>query len=259
MKKNKLKIGIYGISGCAGCLLSFVFEKEFTKILELIDLKAFPLIKEDYYKGEFDYCFIEGTVVFDKDIIKINELRKRSRYIIALGACAHLGGVPTMKNFLDSHATMKLVYPSYNHLKPTIPTPISDHIKVDFYLPQCPPNKEEIIEFVKTIVNGRKFKNYDNPVCLECRKKANPCILEQGKICLGPITNGGCGALCPTNNTECYGCRGPNKDANIKAFLEMLNSRGYTSKEVHDKMKTFAGMQFRDLEEEEDNSTWLEK
>jgi sulfhydrogenase subunit delta len=256
MKKEKLKIGFFGISGCAGCLLSVLFEDCFKQIIELIDIKAFPLIKDDSYKNDFDYIFIEGTVCFDEDIIKLNELRKRTKYLVALGSCACTGGVPSIKNFLDQEKTMKLIYPVYNHLKSEPPTPIDFHVKVDYYIPQCPPNKDEIVEFVKCIATKRQFKPYREPVCFECRRKANPCILEKGEICLGPITNGGCNALCPSNKTECYGCRGPCPDANFKAYQDMLKSMGYTKENMHDKMKTFSGLQFK--EKEGDKSHWLE-
>ncbi len=260
-KKNNKKpvVGIFGISGCAGCLLSFLYEENFKEIAKLIDIKSFPLIKEDNYKGKFDYVFVEGTVCFDDDIIKLNELRKRSKNIVALGACSHVGGVPSIKNFLNQDESMRFVYPTYNHLKSEDPTPINMHIKVDYYLPQCPPNKEEISEFIKQISLGIKPKKipYENPVCFECRKKGNKCLLEKGEICLGPITNGGCDALCPSNGISCYGCRGPCKDANLKAFLELLKSMGYSKNQVEDKMNTFSGLQFR--EEEKKVSKWLEK
>jgi sulfhydrogenase subunit delta len=255
--KKKLKIGVYGISGCAGCLLSILFEDCFKQLLSLVDIKAFPLIKEDSYKGDFDYVFIEGTVCFDEDIVMLNELRKRAKYVVALGSCSCVGGVPSIKNFLDSEKTMRLVYPVYNHLKPEPPTPIDKHIKVDYYIPECPPNKQEIIEFVKIIATGREFKPFREPVCYECRRLGNPCMLDKGEICLGPITNGGCNAICPSNSVTCYGCRGPSKDANFKAFSDMLMKMGYTKKEMHDKMQTFSGLLFK--EAEGGSSDWLEK
>lgn len=257
MKKNKLKVGFFGISGCSGCLLSVLFEDCFKEIVNLIEIKSFPFIKENTYKGDFDIVFIEGTVCFDKDILLINELRKRSKKVVAFGSCACTGGVPSIKNFLDSEKTMKLVYPVYNHLKSEPPTPIDNHIKVDYYIPQCPPNKEEILEFIKFIITNREFVPYKDPVCFECRKKGNVCLLTKNEICLGPITNGGCDALCPTNKTSCYGCRGPCKDANIKAFLNILKEMGYTEKNMQDKMNTFAGLQFK--EKQENTSKWLEK
>ena len=255
--KNKLKIGVFGISGCAGCLLTFLYEECFREINKLVDIKSYPLIKENTYKGDFDYIFVEGTVCFDRDVKRIKELRKRTKYIVALGACSHVGGVPSMKNFLNKEKTMKFVYPTHNKLKSTPPEPIDRHIKVDYYLPQCPPSKTELLEFIKCISARREFKPYTDPVCLECRKKGNQCLLvDKNEICLGPITNGGCDAICPTNSVECYGCRGPCKDANMKAFINLLKEKGYTEKAIHTKMQTFAGLQF---EEKLKKSTWLEK
>ena len=251
-------VGVFGISGCAGCLLTILYEDAFKQMSNLLDLRSFPLVKEDRYKGDFDYVFIEGTVCSDEDIIKLNELRNRAKKIVALGACSTLGGVPSIKNFMDQDKTMRLIYPKTNKLKSSLPQPIDMHIKVDYYLPQCPPSKKEILDFVQCILTGREFKPYTNPVCLECRNLGNKCLLEEGKLCLGPITNGGCNALCPSNNTTCYGCRGPCKDANLKAFLEMIEQKGYTEKQLHDKMKTFAGLQFQQLEGEDKISTWLE-
>ena len=255
---NKPRVGIYGISGCAGCLLTVLYEDCFKELVNSVDLKAFPLIKEDKYDGDFDYCFIEGTVCFDKDIKLIKELRKKSKYIVALGSCSCLGCVPSMRNFRNNEKTMKFVYPKYNHLKEEDPTPIDKHIKVDYYIPQCPPNKDEILRFIESISKDIEFKSYIDPVCVECRKKGNLCLLTKGEICLGPVTTGGCNAICPSNNTECYGCRGPCKDANIPAFKDMLKEMGYTKKDMHDKMETFAGLQFQE-KEGEGKSTWLEK
>ncbi len=257
MKIKKPVVGFFGVSGCAGCLLSVLFQDCFKQLTSLLDIKSFPFIKEESYKGEFDYCFIEGTVCFDEDIVVLNELRKRSKKIVALGSCACTGGVPSIKNFLDSEKTMKLVYPTYNHLKAEPPTPISSHIKVDYYLPQCPPSKEEIVEFVKFIATGREFTPYRSPVCLECRKLGNKCLLTEGKMCLGPITNGGCNALCPSNKTTCYGCRGPCPDANMEEYIKMIREMGYTGKNISDKLNTFSGLAFK--EKAENISTWLEK
>ncbi len=264
-KHKKPAIGIYGISGCAGCMLTVLYEECFKDIAKLVDIKAFPLIKEDSYKGEFDYVLIEGTVCFDEDIITLNELRKRAKKVVALGSCACVGGVPSMKNFLNKEKTMRFVYPVYNHLKSTNPEPIDMHIKVDYYLPQCPPSKKEIMEFVKCIATGREFSYHQckDPVCFECRKRGNLCLLNEGKLCLGPITLGGCEALCPSNDVVCYGCRGPCKDANTGAFIELLKEKGYAEKALHSKIETFAGLQFKEALEPESEkrkiSGWLEE
>jgi coenzyme F420-reducing hydrogenase gamma subunit len=257
VKKQKPTIGVFGVSGCAGCLLTFLFEKSFQELSKHFVIKSFPLIKEDNYKGKFDYVFIEGTVCFDEDIAALRKLRKRAKYIVAFGACACFGGVPSMKNFLDQEKVMRLVYPKHNHLKAEPPTPIDKHITVDYYLPQCPPSKEELVLFLLHLAQGIPFRPYRDPVCFECRRKGNVCLLEEGKLCLGPITNGGCAALCPTKNVTCYGCRGPCSDANFAAFIKLLQEKGYTQRHLQDKLETFAGLKFK--EEEEKVSTWLEK
>ncbi len=189
LKKRPI-VGFFGVAGCAGCLLSVLYEDAFEKLDSLVDIRAFPLVKENAYKGRFDIVFIEGTVVFDKDIIVLNELRKRSDIVVSLGACAVVGGVPTIKDFRDSEKTMSIVYPKHDHLKSVKPTPIHKHIKVDYFIPQCPPNKDEILSFITSMVSGRIFKNYRDPVCIECRKKGNLCLLEVGKLCLGPVLTG---------------------------------------------------------------------
>jgi sulfhydrogenase subunit delta len=256
-QKQKPKAGFFGVAGCAGCLLTVIYEDVFVELDKMLDIQSFPLIKENNYKGDFDIVFIEGTATFDEDIVVLNELRKRAKTVVALGACACVGGVPSIKNFRDGKKIMGFVYPKFNHLKSEPPTPINKHIKVDYYLPQCPPDKGEIIEFVKCFISGRVFKNNKDPVCIECRKKGNLCLLEEGELCLGPVTKGGCGALCPSNGVTCYGCRGPFSDANYKAFIELLKKKGYTEEEIQDKMEIFAGLDFE--EETEKISHWLEK
>jgi sulfhydrogenase subunit delta len=256
-KKPKLKVGIFGVSGCAGCLLSIIYEDTFKKLNEIFDVCSFPLIKENSYKGRFDLVFIEGTVCSDEDIVMLNDLRKRSKTVVALGSCAVFGGVPSIKNFHDSKKIMGFVYPKLNQLKSERPTPLSEHIKVDYSIPQCPPDKEEIMDFIISIMSGKIFKNYKNPVCQECRKKGNLCLLEKNQICLGPVTRGGCKALCPSNGVTCYGCRGPTKDANYPAYVKMLNKKGHTNAEIKDKLQTFAGLDFQ--EDEKEKSAWLEE
>lgn len=257
MSVSKLRVGFYGISGCSGCLLTVLYEDCFKEITRLLDVKSFPFVKEDSYNGKFDYVFIEGTVCSDEDIIKLNELRKRAKKVVALGSCACFGGVPSIKNFHNKEKIMKFVYPKYNHLKSESPTPINAHIKVDYYLSQCPPDKKELVSFVKSIVANKNFRTCENPVCFECRKKGNSCLLEAGEICLGPVTNGGCGAICPTNRTSCYGCRGPNTDANYEAFFKILKKMGYKNIEIKDKLEMFAGLKFE--EKVGGSSRWLEK
>lgn len=243
---KKPRVGFFGISGCQGCLLTILYEDSFKKLTKILDIKSFPFIKEDTYKGKLDYVFIEGTVCFDDDIKTLKELRKRSKFVVALGSCSCFGCVPSMKNFHDKEKIMKFVYPRHNFLNSVKPTPISDHIKVDYEIPQCPPNKDEILKFVKCITTGKEFVPYTKPVCFECRKAGNPCILKENRMCLGPITVGGCGAICPSNDTMCYGCRGPTKAKDFESFFKMIKNMGYSALNIKDKIETFAGLKFKE-------------
>ena len=254
---KKLKAGFFGVSGDAGCLLTVLYEDVFMEITKLLDIKSFPLIKESEYNGKFDIIFIEGTVVFDEDLKILKELREKTKILVALGSCACFGGVPSIKNFLDEDELKRIVYPKLNNKNFINPTPLNKHVKVDYYIPQCPPNKDEIINFIKDLLKNKIPKKYEDPVCVECRTKNNVCLLELGKPWLGPITNGGCDAICPSNKITCYGCRGPTNDLNLKAHIELLEEKGFNLTAIEQRMETFSGLEFE--EELEKISKWLEQ
>ena len=71
------------------------------------------------------------------------------------------------------------------------------------------------------------------PVCVECRRNNNQCLLEFNKPCLGSITTGGCFAICVNAGLECWGCRGQTKDANLDAFMKMLEGKGFSARLHH--------------------------
>jgi len=240
---NKPKLGVFGITGCGGCILSFLYQNMMPVLHRFFDIVAFPMIMENN-DHKLDIAFVEGTVTCDEDIIALNEIRKRSKILVALGSCACFGGVPAMKNFLREREIEKFVYPSSSHLKSVKATPLDMHVKVDYYIPQCPPNKKEITKFLACYLNGKKFELSSDPVCIECRRKGNTCLLEEGKICLGPVTAAGCDALCPSKGIACYGCRGPNEENNIEAFIKLLKEKGFDEAEIKTKLSFFAGLQF---------------
>ncbi len=239
---NRPRLGVFSISGCAGCVLTFL-SKNLIPTLENFETVAFPIIKENN-EGKLDIAFVEGTVVSSEDITVLNEIRKRTKTLVALGSCACFGGVPSIKNFLNKTKIENFVYPRTSHLKSVKPTPLNTHVKVDYHLPQCPPNKQEIREFLICYLNKRKFELPTSSVCVECRQKGNTCLLEEGKLCLGPITAAGCDALCPSKGVECYGCRGPAKDSNIKEFVKEIKERGFDEKMIKRRATFFAGLSF---------------
>lgn len=248
--KRKLKVGVYGITGCAGCQLTVLFAKDrMFELLDLIDIVALPFIKErNEYQGQLDIVLFEGLVANEEDLRKLKEVRERTRILVAIGACSCHGCVPAMKNFMNQPEVERAVYAKIDHLRSLDATPIDKHVKVDYYLPGCPPDENEIISVLKDLVLGFPPRMTKTPVCVECAKMEVPCLLEQGKACLGPITRGGCNAICTQAGHECTGCRGPNPDANIKAYIAALESRGYARAEIEKRIKTYAAFAVDEME-----------
>ncbi len=249
LSKTKLKVGFYGITGCAGCLLSVIFnEDEILDLVQLVDLKAFPFVKEVNIDEDFDYIFMEGLVADKGDLETLQKLRKNCKFLVSLGACAATGCVPAYRQFTLKENYEHLLYKKQEELQDVEPTPLDSHVRVDYYIPGCPPDKKEIKTFIKNIVLGKITKPYESPVCIECRKNGNQCLLDLGKPCLGPITVGGCNAVCINGGFECWGCRGPTKDMNLELMILMLRQRGFDDKFIQDRMRTFVGLKMPMLE-----------
>lgn len=219
---NKPKVAIQSVTGCAGCQLTIYFMEELMQILEKIDLVAAPMISSKNSKGPYDVLFLEGSVSSEDDLLRVKELREKTKILVALGTCACFGNVQSIKEFHNKKDLPKKIYTKTEHLKSVNSTEISNHVPVDYMLPGCPPSKEEILNFIQDLLLNKKPTAYNKPVCFECTLKENACLLEQGRECLGPLTNGACKALCPSVNHGCTGCRGPIDDLNYSAHKDLL-------------------------------------
>ncbi len=255
-EKGKPKVGFYGITGCAGCLLEVIFQEDnIFALFDYLNISSFPFIKEDNIEGnDFDIIFVEGTVVHHEDLEKLKRLREMTKVLVALGSCATNGGVPSMKNFLHKdrveHAVYsELVFHKSSHLENVDPVPIDRHVKVDFYVPQCPPNKNEVLAFILELLMAKKPRLPGKAVCYECVMAGNRCLFLDGEECLGPLTTAGCEAVCPSNGITCYGCRGPLSDANIAQYIELAKSKGYSEEATRLRFETFAGLKFKEVED----------
>jgi sulfhydrogenase subunit delta len=253
---DKPKVGFYGVTGCAGCLLSVVFnEDEILAISDAVDIVSFPFIKGDNSNSELDLCFIEGTIVSKDDFEIVKKLRDRSKIVVALGTCACEGNIPAIKKFIDEKEIDNLKFKKSKEQNEDIDEakPLFEVIKIDFSIPGCPPDRDEIKRFLKETLIGKEFRNYKDPVCIECGLNENECLLNHGQICLGVITKGGCKAVCPTNGLKCYGCRGLIEQPNFDEFFNLMKEKGYTILEVRKIMHTFMA---RSVEEKLKGTKW---
>lgn len=253
---TKPKVGFYSITGCQGCLLSVIFnEDDLLPLLDKIEVKSFPFIKEKVSSEHLDIVFFEGVVASRHDLELLKKIREQCDIFVALGACATTGGVPALRNFTPNDNIQRLVYHKAVSIADFRPQPVDVFVKVDYYIEGCPPDKKEILSVINDLVLGKKPLMYSKPVCIECRKNKNVCLLQENKPCLGPITNGGCNAVCTNNNFVCWGCRGPAQDANFDLMIRVLKEKGYDEEFVRKRINAFEGWRYKKYE---DAKRWLE-
>ena len=156
------------------------------------------------------YRLVEGSITTPHDAERIHQVRRQSKALVTIGACATAGGIQALRNFADVKEFVAAVYASPQYIKTlATSTPISAHVKVDFELHGCPIDKAQLLEVLSAFLAGRKPAIAGHSVCVECKLRGNVCVMVQGTPCLGPVTHAGCGAICPAYHRGCYGCFGP--------------------------------------------------
>ena len=176
--------------------------------------------------GPYDVALVEGSVTTPHEIERIKDIRRQARLVVALGTCATAGGIQALRNVADSAEYADYVYPHPEYLDYlATATPISDHIRVDMELWGCPVNKYQVLEVISALLQNRRPNLPQYSVCLECKQRTTVCVLvAQGIPCLGPVTQAGCGGICPSMGRGCYGCFGPLVQGNFDSLVPLLKS-----------------------------------
>lgn len=212
---QKLKVAIFDLTDCEGCELQFLaLRTELLKEGQELEIVNWRLGSSQNHPGPFDVTFIEGGPITEGDVELTKQARAVSHKIVALGACAALGGIQAK---ISAAARKKEATQKGSKL----PRPLHYYIKVDETIPGCPINAVELKKFLIELCHGKKHQEAYFPVCLECKIKKNVCLFQEEGFCLGPVTKGGCGAICPTNGLRCYGCFGPLKGTNFGALKKV--------------------------------------
>ncbi len=228
-----IKIGVFKFTSCDGCQISFfdIYET-ISNLEEKISIRYFIEGQDKNVFEDFDISFIEGSISTPEEEEKVKEIRNISKYVITIGACSSSGGIQSVRNFLDYKQIAHSVYPEPELIKSLEKSrPVSDYIDVDIEIRGCPIEKESILEVIYSVMLGKKPYNPEYPVCMECKRKGNPCVVIFGKPCLGSITSAGCKAICPSYNRGCYGCFGPVKNPQIEAVEEIFLHLGLDKEE----------------------------
>jgi coenzyme F420-reducing hydrogenase gamma subunit len=219
----KPKIAIYDFTDCEGCEVKLISLREKLLLLEKkVDIVNWRLGQEKFELGPYDIVIIEGTPITQQEVDLLKELRNNTPILIALGACAGLGGIPAIMLEKDRKYWYEKIYTSQYHPRGIDALPLSAYVKIDFTIHGCPIDEKEVIRVIEELLSGKKpsYKGYS--VCFECKLAGNPCRLLENKPCLGPITQGGCGAICVSGGSPCYGCFGLREEVNIPGLLKIL-------------------------------------
>lgn len=160
-----MKMGIYSFGGCEGCRYWLI--DSILQVCEELDVNIVyePLIGLAKESPEYDIVIVEGAACTEEDVKKLRSLRSRTRFLVALGSCAVLGGVPGNKRFTDLRAIEMVYLGKPLPKKPVDVKPITDHVKVDYWIRGCPPNRENFENIFRAILSsiasGEPFKLYE--------------------------------------------------------------------------------------------------
>ncbi|MCB2081921.1 MAG: hypothetical protein KDD76_04735 [Rickettsiales bacterium] len=228
MTSTKPRLAVWKFASCDGCQLSLLnCEDELLALNNEIEISYFAEASRDYQPGPYDLSMVEGSITTPHDAERIKEVREQSNYLVTIGACATSGGIQALRNFRDVKDYIDIVYANPNYIDTlATSTAIADHVKVDFELHGCPINKKQLLEVINAFLHRRKPSIATYSVCIECKQRGNPCVMVMGTPCLGPVTQAGCDAVCPSYNRGCYGCYGPAETPNMESLASWLMGKG---------------------------------
>lgn len=236
------KLAVWKFASCDGCQLSLLdCEDELLAISEAVQVAYFNEMSSATVEGPYDLSLVEGSITTASDAARIQEVRKASARLVAIGACATAGGIQALRNFASLGDYIGAVYahPEYIASLETS-TPISAHVPVDFELHGCPIDRYQLLEVIIASLVGRRPAIPGHSVCQQCKAKANVCLLvAHGTPCLGPVTRTGCGALCPSIGRGCFGCFGPTEEANTSSLAAQLRDHGSSASDLVRLFRTF--------------------
>jgi coenzyme F420-reducing hydrogenase gamma subunit len=235
-------LAVWKFSSCDGCQLSLLdCEDELLAVAEGVEIAYFPEATSAEIAGPYDVSLVEGSVTTAHDVDRIHEVREQSRMLVTIGACATSGGIQALRNFADVKDWIPIVYASPEFISTLdTSTPIADHVPVDLELRGCPISKAQLVETVAALVHARRPRLPTVSVCMECKARGTTCVMVAGGTpCLGPVTQAGCGAICPAFDRGCYGCFGPMESPNVAALARQWRELGVGDDGILRALRTF--------------------
>ena len=163
---SKLKVATVWLDGCSGCHMSFLdMDERLLKLSELFDLVYSPIVDAKVFPEMVDLALVEGAVASVDDEVKIKKVRAHSKLLVTMGDCAVAGNVPSMRNPIGPEAILNRAYIENATFQQQIPCvvvpqllrvvrPIHEFVKVDVFLPGCPPSADTFHTALTALVTG---------------------------------------------------------------------------------------------------------
>ena len=238
----KPKVAFFDFAGCEGDQLQIAnLEEEILDLLAQVEVVSFREVMKEH-SDNYDIAFVEGSCTRLQDEERLRQIRKNASIVVAIGSCATIGGINSLKNYQDLDAVKKTVYGENADLFDTyLARPIDAVIPVDAYVHGCPMTKDEFLHVVKSLLLGKKPEIPNYPVCVECKKNENICAFERDEFCVGPVTRAGCNSCCVNEGTKCWGCRGLVDNPNENSQKEVLIKYGLSVDDAINKFKLYFG------------------
>lgn len=241
---SKRKLGVFKFASCDGCQLSLLgAEDQLLDFAGAVEIAYFLEATSRIQPGPYDIALIEGSITTPHDAERIQQIRRDSKFLITIGACATSGGIQALRNWADCDEFVRSVYASPQYISTlATSTAIADHVKVDFELRGCPINPHQLIEVIGSLLADRQPRTPVHSVCLDCKRRGTVCVMvAQGISCLGPVTQAGCDAICPTYNRGCYGCFGPAAQPNLVSITDQFADEGMPNEQIVRSLRGFNG------------------
>ncbi len=244
MAETRPKLGVFKFASCDGCQLSLLnLEDALLAIAGEVEIRYFPEASSMLLDGPYDIALVEGSLTTQHDVQRLHAIRKDSKYLITIGACSCTGGIQALRNWADVGEYTRAVYATAAYIQTLKEsTSVAEHVGVDFAINGCPIDNKQLVEVVTALLIGRPPELPAYAVCMDCKRAGNTCVLvAKDAPCLGPITQAGCGALCPSFGRGCFGCFGPMESANPESLITSLQARGASNGDIQRLLRGFTG------------------
>lgn len=236
------RLAVWKLASCDGCQLTVLdLSDELLSLAGQVEIAHFTEATSTDTPGRYDISLVEGSVSTPADADLIRRVRARSDTLVTIGACATAGGIQALRNFGNVAEFAAAVYarPDYIATLATS-TPVASHVRVDFELRGCPIDRSQLLELLSALLVRRRPRIPGHSVCYECKLRGTACIMvASGTPCLGPVTQAGCGAICPAFGRGCYGCFGPMAAPSTAALAPVLRQAGMSDAGMQRVYQTF--------------------